>query len=115
VSTRSKTITVHVCHGCGRDCDYPNKCGRCGEAFCYDCRDTKGITYRHSVYCQGGGDVFYCLPCDAALAKKPDAIYLALLKIANLRFEAVRWNKDFTERSEQAERDLQQLQKGLAA
>lgn len=115
MATRSKTITVHVCHGCGKDCDYPTKCGRCTEAFCYECRDKQCITYRHSVYCQGSGDVTYCLPCDAILAKKPDALYLALLKISNIRAEAERWNKDFKERSEQAERDLQNLQKGIAA
>ena len=115
MSTRTKTVTVHVCHSCGADCDYPYVCGGCGQPFCFSCRD-KGIEYPHAVFFSGSDDGFYCKPCDRKLSRRSsDQVYLAYRKIGELRAEAKRWNEDFEKRTKAAQEELQRLRKTEAA
>lgn len=111
MTQRQKTITVTVCDGCGKDCDYATKCLGCGKAFCYECRKIAGVEYTHAVYFSGSGDGFYCNPCDARLSTNGNALHSAYRAIKRLRDEAKAWGADFDGRIKESEDRLKRLAK----
>lgn len=104
--TREKTITVTICDGCGKDCDYPHKCMECGKAFCYSCQESKVSKYNHAVHFAGSGDGEYCLPCETKMLDKPSELFSAYLVIRRLRKEEAAFYADFKARAEVAEMAL---------
>lgn len=113
MATREKAVVVHVCEGCGGDCDYPTKCLSCREAFCYDCRKTKGITYKHAVHCSGSDDGFYCTACDTALiTRKGSKLHSAYRSIADLVAQYEAFYRDWEMRAKIHEAVIKDLMVG---
>lgn len=104
-----------ICDGCGKGVTYATPCLRCGKDFCFDCRETAGRAYEHSVWACGSGDGFYCTPCDSALLKSgEDRRHNAYLAIQRLRAEAKAWDAYFAKRAEDAEANVERWRAGGA-
>ena len=98
---------VHFCDKCGNEYPYPKVCMNCGVEMCHDCSVKLGNSYNHAVYFQGGGDGFYCHPCDKKLTTEGRSQqHNAYRQIRLLREEMEAWEKAFKVRQEAAEKAL---------
>ena len=105
MKTRQVTIEIVVCDACGKDCDYPRKCIRCGNGYCYNCDDAQLREYTHSVHCSGSGDAIYCLACDTELKTRgDDPEYNAYTALERIKEEGRTFNRSWTERAEKLEK-----------
>ena len=96
---------VTFCDFCGAK-NYVEACLKCGKEACWQCQKKPkvGVEYSHAIYFSGGGDGFYCCPCDLELSEsKADAKHNAYVAIRALRDELKQWSKDFEKRQKQAE------------
>lgn len=46
-------VELNYCDGCGKQQDYLIGCMSCGVEHCYECRESAGKEYPHSVHCSG--------------------------------------------------------------
>jgi len=99
---------VSICDHCGKE-EYTEPCLRCGIEHCWECRETQGIEYRHSVHFQGTGDGYYCRACDKYLKEHKDILHSAYLAIKKLKNEEKEFYDDFKKRVDEAEEHLQYL------
>ena len=85
-------------------------CMECDKDFCYECGKTQGVEYNHAVYFTGSGDGYYCTNCDTRLSnERTDSLHNAYINIKTLKNESILWSRDFKERSERAEEEVEQL------
>lgn len=109
MATRTKTVEVAICDGCGKDCDYATSCLRCGRNFCFECEKARVVEYPHAVHFSGSDDGHYCKACDAHLLNHPNQLHSAYLEITRMRPEYKRWQADFDKRAKVAEAALKGL------
>ena len=100
------------CDVCEKDAGY-NTCLGCGKEFCYDCKKTDAIEYKHSVFFQGSGDGLYCPKCDKKMRENGDKLHAAYRQIKKLKNEYIGFYDDFNKRNEKAEAELKKLQEAV--
>lgn len=98
---------VCICDFCNEDGHEWQPCLGCGKHFCYDCGESKAVTYSHAVHFGGTGDGRYCLDCNTSCANTE--LHSAYNAIRSLKHEAEGWSSDFRKRSDLAEARLKQL------
>lgn len=103
-TTETKTICDFCCK---KECW--DKCLRCGRDVCWECKETAGVEYRHSVYAQGSGDGFYCSHCNTAMEQNPDHLFCAYKAIRTLRQESDSYLTEFESRRKTAEATLARI------
>lgn len=99
---------VTFCDFCGAE-NYVEPCLKCGKEACWECKKKPevGVEYSHAVYFCGGGDGFYCRPCDLALSEsQADAKHNAYVAIRSLRDELKGWQVSFEKRQKIAEEQV---------
>jgi hypothetical protein len=101
------TIDATYCDACGLR-DYVDPClGGCGVEHCWRCQETQGVKYNHGVYFSGGGDGYYCRPCDMALSENgTNPLHQAYQAIRALRDESAKFYADHEARTKVAEKNL---------
>jgi len=100
---------VTICDKCNKE-TYVRKCLKCGVEHCWDCRQTEGVEYTHSVWSSGSGDGYYCNKCDTELKKThSDKLHSAYLTIEDLGIEYNSFIENYDKRAKTAESVIKEL------
>lgn len=101
----TREVESNVCDQCGEYASY--ECLTCHSDMCYECSESKGVKYPHSLHFSGSGDGFYCLKCDRDLRETgTSSLHTAYLTIQSLRVEEKEFYTDLKIRAERAENEL---------
>lgn len=90
-----ETVTVERrrCDICGGDAYKWTQCLSCGKDLCPTSTETNphSVRYAHAVGFSGGGDGYYCIPCDIRLSEdRSDPLHQAYVAIRDYRDEQQR-------------------------
>lgn len=105
---KTKQIEYEACDIC-EDHAY-DICRSCGKSFCLPCGKMQGVEYKHSLFCGGTGDGYYCHKCNTEKLKQGnDPLFNCYVHIKTLRHQYEVTIKELEEAGKRAEESLKRL------
>lgn len=107
---KTKQVEYNACDSCNNDEYAFYTCRGCGKSFCFSCREKQGVEYKHSLFCSGTGDGYYCNKCNAEkLGHGNDPVFNCYAHIKTLRRQYEILEEELKEAGKRAEENLKRL------